>query len=793
MKVVAVIFAVSVSPALFAQMNLLAPEGDAWTAAWKPAYGCRVDSGLGDGPVLRQTLPPDFAKGNYSWRREVPVLPGAGYHFGVRYQLREVGEALAQFHFVYPDGSLMDYLNFRASSRKLSGTEETWQDLACDFTAPAGAAAVQVALRLNSPGTVYWDSPTMKMSSPAPDLKFSDDAFDLRDSVGVVARELPPEELGRLNARWFRYNINWASAEGEGKDLWDEAFLAKAEGEIRAAKEAGFNVLVSLGYSPRWAARKTDGVRGGNYVARDLRDWQHFVAVVAGRLGDSADAYRIMNEVNHQWDTGSQPQEYAQFLKSAFATIKAIRPSATVVMAGVSGTPGGYLQEIFRAGAGDSFDVAACQPYVHGRKGPEEGRLVDRLRAYRMVLAENNSSKPIWATEFGYPSEPLDHITPEEQAGLYVRSHLLAISSGAGVTKFFLFLLRDQKGDAISQTGGLYAGDWTLKPVGEAVSTLARLINPMRRYIGEVSLGDDPRVYNRLFEGADGRQVWALWRTEGESELSLEFERPVEKVSWNGVSAAPAKAFRVTLNTLPVYFVGEMPQIAAGAAKEKEISFAGTAKGTDSLPVPWVQNPSDWGRAAQIELKARRNLEAGVIGKAQLLASERGLALKISVVDSSPAENRIADLPGLWMQDSFEVFLNRFPENAPAGFVTDDCYHFIVSPGMKGDKARVYLADKGSKAVQKLLPDAPVSVRVDGGGYTVEFLIPWSAWREKAPRPGDLLGFDLLATRSDSDGKREETAAWSGGPENSVDASLWGVIRLGAPSAGEKAATTSTR
>lgn len=793
MRHIAIVMATMMSSSIWAQPNLLDSGRGDWTAMWKPGYGCRVDTKLDAHPVLSQSLPPDFEKGNHSWSQFITVSPGAKYRFDVQYQLKDVGKALAQFHFAYPNGELMDYLNFRLSTEKLSGTQDNWQPLSFEFTAPAGAGKVQVALRLNSPGTVYWNAPTVTLISPTSDVRFTenDSTYDLRDSVGVVARQLPLNEIKKLNVKWFRCNINWASVEGEGKNRWNEAHLSKVENDIRAAKNAGLNVLVSLGYAPRWAARKTDGVRAGHLVAKDLQEWKQFVAVIVGRLGDSVNDYRIMNEVNHQWDTGSQPHEYAEFLKEAYITIKAIRPSARVVMAGLSGTPGGYLQEMLNAGAETSFDVAACQPYIQGRMGPEEGHLVDRLRAYRMVLAENNAPQPIWGTEFGYPSEPLAGITPTEQAALYVRSHLLAISSGAGVTKFFLFLLKDQDGDSISQTGGLFTKDWELKPLGEAVATLARFLNPMRRYVGEVALEKDPSIYNRLFEDGEGNQLWALWRTEGTSELSLEFDHPVEMVSWNGTISKPSKTFQIKLSNLPLYFVGSMPNIVARASKDKEISFASAPKEIDALPVPWMQDTSDWSHAAQLKLTARRNPGNGTIGNALLIATKDGLACRVSVMDSSPAENSVANLQGLWVQDSVEVFINLKPENAPAGFITDDCFHFIVTPGIKGQNARVYWTERGSKAVQHLMSDIAVAVHVEQNEYRIDFVIPWKEWIEHPPKQGDILGFDILATRSDSKGAREETAGWFGGPENNTDASLWGTIKFQPPSPTDSQEKTS--
>ncbi len=772
----------AVVSSITAQANLLTSPADSdWTSGWTAGYGCSTTRDSAGERVLRQTLPESFTSGNHSWHRRLNAQAGASYRFSAQYKLEDVKKAMVQFHFVYPDGKFMTYQDFRFSTPLLSGTEDSWQELVYEYQVPQGAAAVELALRLDSPGTIYWKDVRLIKTSSSPSLSFEEDvqSYDLRDSVGIVVRELPVDKLLPLNAKWMRYNINWASVEKDGPGQWNQEYLDKVEADIAAAKAAGIHVMVSLGYPPRWAARKNEGVRGGFVVAKEPVAFGKYVAVVAGRLNHLVDCYRIMNEVNHQWDNGSQPQEYTIFLKEAYQTIKAIDPDATVLMAGVSGTPGGYLNAIFQAGGGAYFDVAACQPYMHGRATPEEGRLADRLRAYRMVLAENGSNKPIWATEYGYPSEPLDRITPEQQAAMSVRSQLLAISSGAGVTKFFFFLLRDQVGDTISQTGGLYTRDWELKPLGQAIQTLAKVINPVRRYVGEVDLGDDPTLYNRLFEVEPGEYVWALWQTEGETELSLNFPQPVEKVSWEGKTSTPSQSHSITLGELPVYFTGDMRDMAAQATKEKRIGYHSIDQITkNSQIIPWSTTMTAWDEVPVMELKAKRDVSNKTIAKAQVTASTQGLWCKVDIEDSSPALNTTEGFAAIWRQDSVEVFLNYTPENAPAGFVTDDCYHYIVSPGVHGTGARAYWASQGSRSMQQIVKGSNPKVTVwpDKSGYTISFFVPWKDGI--APKPGESIGFDILATRSNANGEREETAVWSGSLDNSTDASLWGVLNF---------------
>jgi hypothetical protein len=150
--------------------NLLHPTPPPWYETWKAGYGCSLAKiGGGDTPVLRQSLPAGFTGGNHSWQLRVPVQPGQTYTFKVQYQLQDVGAAMVQFHFADAAGTLMDYRKYRLSTQALSGTETEWKSLTYTFTAPADVHSVMIALRLNSPGIVYWNTPTLETVPPASD------------------------------------------------------------------------------------------------------------------------------------------------------------------------------------------------------------------------------------------------------------------------------------------------------------------------------------------------------------------------------------------------------------------------------------------------------------------------------------------------------------------------------------------------------------------------------------------------------------------------------------------------
>lgn len=762
-------------------------DNEDWAKQWKKAYGCQLSSSAAyqGKTCLKQAFPEDYNKGNHAWGAKLKITPGASYRFDCMVKYENIKQAMVQVYFQYPDGKYMS----RVTSPVLSGTQAQWVPMSFTFQPPAGSASVGIALRLNSPGVIYWDNPQMHVANEVPQVRFNQDEqhFNLENSVGMV-RLFDHQKIKDLNIKWVRYNAIWGAAERNGKGQWDEAYLSKVADNCRKAQDMGMQVMLSLGYPPYWAARKLEGVQNGKHVARSQDDWQDFIRKIVTVTKPYVSCYRIMNEPDHQWDSGAQPVEYTAFLKTGYAAVKSVAPDATVVMAGLSGTPGGYLQAMYDNGAREAMDVAACQPYVNGQKSPEEGHQADRLRAYRMVMAANGDNNPLWITEFGYTSIPVSHLTPMQQAAFAVRSHLITLSCQAGITRMFYYLLRDSDGDGCTRTGGMYDRDWNIKPIGTAVKTLASVINPVNTYLGSVNISDDPNLLTTLFAKADGTHVLAIWHPiEGkQAPIQLTLAEPVTRISWDGQVSAPATQVQFNADAMPTYLVGKLDQLAKLASKPKDIGYEvlqTIAKQTTKSP--WIDRQlteADWVKATDLPMAGKRNADQSVFAHARVIGTSTGLAVKVEIDDDSPASNNVAGLSGVWAQDSVELFLNTAPEQSPAGFVTKQCHQFIASPGDASNpqiKPRLYHASSGGIGVNKHLADVPVSVviRANRSGYVLSFILPWKVLG-KSIQAGDLLGIDLMATCSDQSHKRIDTAAWNGNEGNASDASLWGQIQF---------------
>jgi hypothetical protein len=149
--------------------------------------------------------------------------------------------------------------------------------------------------------------------------------------------------------------------------------------------------------------------------------------------------------LNSEW--GRQAPDavaYVRLLRGASERIRAIDPSAKVLMAALAPTLTEnadalndlvYLQQLYDAGARGTFDVLALQAYgLQG--GPDDPRVgrsdvtFSRPTLVRQLMERNgDGATPIWATELGWNVNPpsmveqrFGRVTPSLQARYTVRA-----------------------------------------------------------------------------------------------------------------------------------------------------------------------------------------------------------------------------------------------------------------------------------------------------------------------------------------------------------------------------------
>ncbi len=257
--------------------------------------------------------------------------------------------------------------------------------------------------------------------------------------------------------RWVKQEFAWREIEGAGPGIYDWSYSDRLMDQVDAHK---LNIIARVGVQPAWA--------GGNYPdigpPDDYQDFMNFLGALVSRYQGRVDAYQIWNEPNLSREWGGRPPnpaEYAEMLKMAYQTVKAIDPDATVISAGLAPTTRWddvampdtvFIQGMYDAGAAPYFDllgahgagykvspetspdVVASDPALNNHDPSSEElkriycfRHVEDVRA--VMLANGDGDKRIALLEFGWTTDPRSDspyrwhaVTDGQQADYLVRA-----------------------------------------------------------------------------------------------------------------------------------------------------------------------------------------------------------------------------------------------------------------------------------------------------------------------------------------------------------------------------------
>ncbi|MGQ9733144.1 MAG: hypothetical protein ACUVX8_17950, partial [Candidatus Zipacnadales bacterium] len=199
------------------------------------------------------------------------------------------------------------------------------------------------------------------------------------------------EEAG---IRWARADWTWGYFEPQDNQWRFDAY----DTVVATAKRHHVNLLPILCYNVEWA-----------FPAHEhLDQWCDYVKTVAERYQNDLRYWEVWNEPNIGfWQPEPNPAQYTDLLIATYRTIKEVNPDLQVVYGGTAGIPFEFIRQTFELGAYQAFDVMAIHPYRYPQV-PEYSNLVEDLQKTWALMEEFGPRKPLWITEFGWPT----HITP---------------------------------------------------------------------------------------------------------------------------------------------------------------------------------------------------------------------------------------------------------------------------------------------------------------------------------------------------------------------------------------------
>ena len=234
----------------------------------------------------------------------------------------------------------------------------------------------------------------------------------------------------------LRTSLDWRSLEPV-RDRWeDSAWIAAAE-LYDVALRHGVTPIFVIGFAPDWA-REAGGECGPGsgpgwgtceLPPRRTMDlhWAEYASEVARRFPEAI--IEVWNEPNLTafWDSGPQPERYADLFMLAERAVRAVAPETPVILAGLievkdpeEGMPiGTFLRRTYRARPqiAERADGINLQPYPGGTDlGPGSAfeRAFDRVRAIRDEFGLR--STPLYVTEVGVSTAGKEGVTATQQA-----------------------------------------------------------------------------------------------------------------------------------------------------------------------------------------------------------------------------------------------------------------------------------------------------------------------------------------------------------------------------------------
>ena len=317
---------------------------------------------------------------------------------------------------------------------------------------------------------------------------------------------------------WIRDEVYWSEVEKE-KGVF--RFPPAYERYLKAARGRGIEVLLILDFSNPLYTGSDKRAPANDAERQAFARYCREVVQRCRPLG--VRHYEIWNEPNAStfWRPQPNPEDYARLLEAAYRSCKEADPKATVLGCSTAGTDLDYIGRVSRAGGASFMDGVSFHPYC--QPSPPERRLMTDIAKVQKAAPD----KPLWITEFGYPTYAGPAGVDEEaQANYLVRAFLLAKSFPA-VKRFCWYDFQNDGEDPAEGefNFGLVRMDKTPKPAYRAYKTMTSLVGDLAP--GELRI--EGTTYAVGFGKGEG-QLLAVWRLGGTESAEIPCSRGLHKI-----------------------------------------------------------------------------------------------------------------------------------------------------------------------------------------------------------------------------------------------------------------------
>jgi len=211
---------------------------------------------------------------------------------------------------------------------------------------------------------------------------------------------------------------------------WNFTLLDKY---VDLAERHHTEILLTLGYLPRWAASRPDeasspGGLGAASNPADIEAWREYVRKVATRYRNRIHVYEIWNEANLPGYYSGTISQMMALAREAYSILKEVDGNNLVVSPSAMGGSSNlrWLDDFLAQGGGEYCDIIGYHFYV--TPGPPEAML-NLIAQVKQILDRRHVYKRVWDTETGWASGK-QFADDDERMGYLARSYILAWASG---------------------------------------------------------------------------------------------------------------------------------------------------------------------------------------------------------------------------------------------------------------------------------------------------------------------------------------------------------------------------
>jgi polysaccharide biosynthesis protein PslG len=277
--------------------------------------------------------------------------------------------------------------------------------------------------------------------------------------------------------------------------------------------------------------------------------------------------YEMWNEWNVS--TGNTrsgtPQDYVQFLRVVYPTVKAIDPSAVFIAGAIGGLKLDWLSAMLSAGAIGSFDALSIHPYNFGKSTRTGDAWAQDMLATEAAIHRYTDGRdiPLYITEMGWPTYSGSTGISPRQAAVYLAEMFLLARTMNFIKGIWWYDFRDDGWDTSNKENDFGLVDPNLKPK-PAFAALEAVAPVVRDALDVEDLPAGRTSLRALrFRLHGDNQVIALWNTNqarlirahvmGSVPLQI---RSIEPESSVDATASSAKERTIEISDMPVLVSG---------------------------------------------------------------------------------------------------------------------------------------------------------------------------------------------------------------------------------------------